>query len=114
MFFGHVGDGGGGGGGGRGVEDATRDLNHLFDGRNFDTVNAGPKTERGSYERIADELGAPPAHVLFLSDNVNEIRAAEAAGMEAVVVDRPGNAPLSEGDRAELRVVRSLDEIEMH
>jgi enolase-phosphatase E1 len=39
-----------------------------------------------------------------------EIRAAREAGMSAWVVDRPGNAPLSEQDRAELDVVTSFDD----
>ena len=33
--------------------------------------------------------------------------------MKAIVVDRPGNAPLSEEDKAQLKVVSSLDEIEL-
>jgi enolase-phosphatase E1 len=42
-----------------------------------------------------------------------EVRAAIKAGMKSIVVDRPGNAPLSEEDRTELRVVESLSEIEL-
>ena len=42
-----------------------------------------------------------------------EIRAAIAAGMEAVVVDRPGNAALTEKDREELIIVESLSEVEL-
>jgi hypothetical protein len=63
MFFGHVGVEGKAG---------TEDLNPLFD-TNFDTINAGPKMEKGSYEKIAKELGmhAKPEGILFLSDNVN-------------------------------------------
>jgi|SRR5215469_3058985 len=44
---------------------------------------------------------------------VTEIRAALDASMKAIVVDRPGNAPLSEEDRTQLKVVSSLDEIEL-
>lgn len=105
MFFGHVGGGANGG--------ATVDLNSLFGGRNFDTVNAGPKLNETSYERIAEELGKGPTELLFLSDNVHEVRAAIRAGMHAVVVDRPGNAPLSEQDRHELKVIASLDQVEL-
>ena len=36
----------------------------------YDTVNAGPKTEKGSYEKIAEVEGVPPDQWLFLSDNV--------------------------------------------
>ena len=45
------------------------DLTHLFSGF-FDTVNAGPKTEKESYIKIAAELGRKAEEVLFLSDNV--------------------------------------------
>jgi len=89
------------------------DLKPLFAGRHFDTINAGPKGERESYVKIAGELGVGVAEVLFLSDNVAEIRAANAAGMEALVVDRPGNVPLSEADRQELIVVESLTEVDL-
>lgn len=108
LFFGHV----GGSEIGEGKKAVVEDLNPLFgDGANFDTVNAGPKMERRSYERIAEELGVGPHTVVFLSDNVKEIRAAKQAGMYAIVVDRPGNAPLSEEDRTELQVVESLDQV---
>lgn len=33
--------------------------------------------------------------------------------MKAIVVDRPGNAPLSVEDRKQLKIVSSLDEIEL-
>ena len=33
--------------------------------------------------------------------------------MKAIVVDRPGNAPLSEEDRAQLKIISSLDEINL-
>jgi hypothetical protein len=33
--------------------------------------------------------------------------------MKAIVVDRPGNAPLSKEDRTQLKIVTSLDEIEL-
>lgn len=64
----------------------------------FDTVNAGPKQETSSYERIMSQhsLGDRPSSWLFLSDNVREVEAAKAAGMQSFVVRRPGNAPLSE------------------
>lgn len=49
---------------------ATEDLNYLITDY-FDTVNAGPKTERQSYVKIAEKLGKKCEDVLFLSDNVN-------------------------------------------
>lgn len=47
----------------------TEDLNSLFEG-NYDTVNAGPKMEKQSYELIAKEMGLKVGEILFLSDNV--------------------------------------------
>jgi methionine salvage enolase-phosphatase E1 len=47
----------------------TDDLNPLFEA-NYDTVNAGPKMEKWSYELIAKEMGLKESEILFLSDNV--------------------------------------------
>jgi enolase-phosphatase E1 len=79
----------------------------------FDTTNAGPKQETGSYATIAAELNKAPQEILFLSDNVKEVRAALESGIQAVVVDRPGNAPLSRADRDELGVVESFEHIHL-
>jgi enolase-phosphatase E1 len=78
----------------------------------FDTVNAGLKTEAASYAKIAAKYpDVPVGEWLFLSDNVKEVEAAKAAGMQSFIVDRPGNAALSEEDRKRHRVVSSFDEI---
>lgn len=95
----------------RDTERRFEDLNGLFLAR-YDTSNAGPKMESSSYVRICVEMRVDADRVVFLSDNVNEIRAAKDAGMKAIVVERPGNAPLSDRDRAQLDVVQSLEEIE--
>ncbi|KAF2878403.1 HAD-like domain-containing protein [Massariosphaeria phaeospora] len=88
----------------------TRDLLPLFSAH-FDTVNAGPKLEKGSYEKIYNELSQEAAKVTFLTDNVKEATAATEAGVYTVVVDRPGNAPLSPASRAEFAVIRKLSEL---
>ncbi|TKX19551.1 hypothetical protein C1H76_8400 [Elsinoe australis] len=79
----------------------------------YDTVNAGPKMEAGSYHKIAKDMPHKPEDILFLSDNVKEVAAAHEAGMLAVVLDRPGNAPLSEEDRESFSIVSSLDQIDV-
>ncbi|KAK5083972.1 enolase-phosphatase E1 [Lithohypha guttulata] len=79
----------------------------------FDTVNAGPKTQTGSYEKIAEALVREPAKILFLSDSVTEIQAAMEAGMRTIVVERPGNSPLLDEDRTVYQVVQSLDQLDM-
>lgn len=62
----------------------------------FDTVNAGPKPQASSYQRIMkNHLGVRPDRWLFLSDNVLEVKAAIEAGMHALPVTRPGNEALN-------------------
>lgn len=48
--------------------------------------------------------------MLFLSDNTREVDAALKADMSSLVVDRPGNAALSEEDKKRLTVVTALDQ----
>ncbi|KAK3944697.1 enolase-phosphatase E1 [Diplogelasinospora grovesii] len=76
----------------------------------FDTVNAGPKQEASSYERIAAKYPEhPAADWLFLSDNVKEVEAAKKAGMQGCIVERPGNAELSDEARKEHAVIQSFE-----
>ncbi|MFC3653596.1 acireductone synthase [Dyella humi] len=63
------------------------DLSPLFAG-NFDT-ETGPKREQASYERIVEAIGERPEHVLFLSDVVEELDAARAAGLRTGWLLRP-------------------------
>jgi enolase-phosphatase E1 len=66
------------------------DLTPLFSGY-FDTTT-GPKREAPSYISIADAIGFDPADILFLSDTPEEIAAARAAGMQALLIDRANGA----------------------
>lgn len=68
------------------------DLGRFISGY-FDTTT-GPKKEAASYTAIAAALGVEARAVTFGSDNLDEVRAAIAAGMQAVVAVRPGNPPL--------------------
>ncbi|KAL3427021.1 Enolase-phosphatase E1 [Phlyctema vagabunda] len=79
----------------------------------FDTVNAGLKHEPASYEKIvkAHSSLAPPASWLFLSDNVKEVDAARKAGLQAAVVVREGNAPLSEEAKEKNLVITSFEQV---
>jgi enolase-phosphatase E1 len=56
----------------------------------FDT-RIGPKKEASSYTEIAFQLKAEPKHILFISDVIAELHAANAAGMHPLLSDRPGN-----------------------
>lgn len=62
----------------------------------YDTT-IGPKREAESYVRVAADWGLPPGGIVFLSDIVAELRAAQNAGMRGVLVVRPGNAPVEPG-----------------
>lgn len=54
-----------------------------------------------------------PGEILFLSDNVSEVEAALDAGMDAILIDRPGNAPVSREDKIQYGAVDSFEEIEL-
>jgi len=62
-----------------------------FISRYFDT-GVGPKRDPSSYARIAQQVAWPPHEITFVSDVVAELDAAAAAGMQAVMSLRPGNA----------------------
>lgn len=88
LLFGHV-----------NVNGNLTDLNPKLLGY-FDITTSGFKQEKDSYIRISESIGTQPKDIVFYSDNVHEVRAALDAGMGAVVVVRPGNAPLTSHDRA--------------
>jgi enolase-phosphatase E1 len=65
------------------------DLTRYID-RYFDT-KTGKKGEAESYRRIAAEMSLEPSEVVFISDVVDELDAAEAAGMKTMLSVRLGN-----------------------
>ncbi|KAK3670903.1 enolase-phosphatase E1 [Recurvomyces mirabilis] len=92
----------------------TEDLRGLMteDGW-FDTTNAGLKAEATSYEKIVQALRWKPAETLFLTDNVKEYDAADSAKLKVLLLDRPGNAVVSDDDKARLQIVSSLEDIDL-
>lgn len=76
----------------------------------YDT-KIGAKTEKDSYAAILKNIEATAEEALFLTDVVAEAKAAKEAGLNVVVLDRPGNAELSEDDRKEFTVVSSFADI---
>ncbi|KAK4580168.1 enolase-phosphatase E1 [Recurvomyces mirabilis] len=92
----------------------TEDLRGLMteDGW-FDTTNAGLKAEATSYEKIVQALSWGPAETLFLTDNVKEYDAADSAKLKVLLLDRPGNGVVSDDDKARLRIVPSLKDIDL-
>ena len=59
----------------------------------YDTTS-GPKREAASYTAIAKAWGCAPSDIIFGTDQPAEAIAAAAAGCEAVILLRPGNAVL--------------------
>jgi enolase-phosphatase E1 len=56
----------------------------------FDT-KVGKKGDAESYRKIAEVMGVPPQEILFVSDVVAELDAANDAGMKTLLSIRPGN-----------------------
>ncbi|MBK9037320.1 MAG: acireductone synthase [Myxococcales bacterium] len=74
----------------------------------FDTTT-GPKRAPASYAHIAAALAIAPARIVFVSDVVEELAAARAAGLRGVLSLRPGNAPIA--DAAGFPTVTALDQL---
>lgn len=63
----------------------------------FDT-NVGGKRESASYQNISTALKLAPAKILFFTDIKEEADAAIEAGMDSILLDRPGNKPQDSGN----------------
>ena len=81
------------------------DLTPLFSGY-FDT-RIGSKQEAASYRSIAEQIGLPPASILFLSDIDGELDAARQAGFATAKLARDDTQAASAGHP----VARSFDQI---
>ncbi len=68
------------------------DIAELFSAH-YDTT-IGPKKDSSSYARIAIDSQYDPRDILFVTDSLAEIQAAEQSGMQTVASLRPNNAPL--------------------
>lgn len=82
--------------------DLTRFIDKYFD------TNTGKKGEADSYRRIATEIGVDAGEVVFISDVVGELDAAEQAGMKTLLSVRPGNAIEEPSDH---QVIESFDQV---
>ena len=63
----------------------------------YDTTT-GSKREPASYTAIATDCGLPPNDILFISDLVDELNAAQSAGMMTALALRAGNKPQPESE----------------
>lgn len=83
------------------------DLTGLID--NYFDTKVGTKIAVESYRQIARALQTSADKVLFVSDVVQELDAANAAGMNTALCVRAGNSAQGGGERH--RIVHSLEEI---
>ena len=67
------------------------DLRPLFSGW-FDTAIGG-KREMASYQNLVRSLARPASEIVFLSDVVEELDAARAAGLDTILLDRREDYP---------------------
>lgn len=84
----------------------------------YDTVNAGMKQEKASYEKIVASEKESGGRIdaqewCFFSDNVREIEAATEAGLQAVLTFRPGNAEVPEAEKKKYRCCDSFADVEL-
>ncbi|NNE68335.1 MAG: acireductone synthase [Pyrinomonadaceae bacterium] len=75
----------------------------------FDT-HFGNKTAPKSYSYICSKLGGQAENVLFVSDSMNELEAAKAAGLDTRLSIRPGNEEVQ--DYKGHVSIETLDELE--
>ncbi|KAF6714354.1 Enolase-phosphatase E1 [Oryzias melastigma] len=87
------------------------DVVELFDGH-FDTT-IGAKVEAKSYERIAEKIGCQPEEITFLTDVAREAKAAEEAGLNVLLVVRPGNLELTEEESAHYNLITSFSQLQL-
>lgn len=81
--------------------DLTAYFTHYFD------TTTGGKREMETYPKIADAVNVPAEAILFLSDIVEELEAAKAAGFQTVQLVRPGterNWPQTVADFTEIEI----------
>jgi enolase-phosphatase E1 len=74
----------------------------------FDT-NVGAKADAESYRRIATSMNLPPREILFISDVVTELEAANEAGMKTRLSIRAGNQPQPNPER--FQIIETLEAV---
>lgn len=80
---------------------------------NYFDLLVGPKTQPSSFRKIVSQyLNISARDVMFITDSVEEARAARDAGCQAVLVQRPENRKISSA--SDFLVVNSLQHIEFY
>lgn len=86
------------------------DLRGLFQ-HWFDT-RIGFKQESTSYRKIVTLLGTPADSVLFISDSIPELKAADASGLAVLLCDR-GDSPGGPMDSEGFAVIQSFERLDL-
>ncbi|CAG9834521.1 unnamed protein product [Diabrotica balteata] len=73
--------------------------------------SSGSKTESASYETISKELEVKPEEILFITDSVDEAKAAKTAGFTSVLITRDGNDALPEEASKNFPVISSFQDV---
>ncbi|GEQ72402.1 hypothetical protein JCM33374_g6089 [Metschnikowia sp. JCM 33374] len=89
------------------VDGKSADLTPKLSGY-FDITTSGFKQEQSSYTNIAGEIGVDAKDIVFYSDNINEIKAAHAAGLATRLVVRPGNEPVADAEKAPFTTITTF------
>ncbi len=82
----------------------------VFVNGSFDTDRIGSKSEPDSYKKIGGKILVDPADMLFLSDVLTELDAANDAGCPVHLVVRPGNKPVEANS---YKVINNFSEIKL-
>ncbi|ENN77759.1 hypothetical protein D910_05724, partial [Dendroctonus ponderosae] len=77
---------------------------------NYFDLSVGPKSESESYKKIVEKLAVKPEEIVFITDLIEEAKAAKSAGLSTALVDREGNPKLPEESK-EFTVISSFKEI---
>lgn len=85
------------------------DLSEYFSGY-FDSETGG-KADKASYTKIAGEAGVDASAVMFFTDLPAEAAAAAEASFKTTLVERDGNAALTDADKKTYSTVSSLSEL---
>lgn len=81
--------------------DLTRYISGFFDTR------LGAKGDSQSYKKIAGAVVCRPEEILFISDALKEVEAAERAGMKAILCMREGSSAAA----PQIPVIHSFDDV---
>lgn len=85
------------------LSSADAELEARFEGF-FDT-RIGQKVEEEAYKAIAQEIAVPPAEILVLSENEDELDAAKAAGLATLRIARAGGGSGKHPEAADFSAV---------